>query len=1022
MPLFQTSVLKKYLRDIDQIKLHQSWEIFRKHFHNLEIQENIRNLKEEEYQGLFIEDLFVKILGYTLKPQPGFIIVLEKKSVTDSTKSDAAILAAKEVIAVIELKDTSTTDLAKVSNQAFGYKHKHKKCTYVITSNFEKLRFYINDSVEEIEFDLFKLSEEEFGILWLCLAHENLLADLPLKINQQSLIEEGKITKKLYSDYSQFKKDLFSDILKNNSEFDKLELFRKTQKLLDRFLFIFFAEDRLLLPTNLIIKITNEWQQLQKMRVQQSLYDRFRLYFKDLNEGNNKEEIFAYNGGLFEPDAILDTLKINDKILQEGVVLLSSYDYNTEVDVNILGHIFEYSLNEIEQMQAEIKGSEIDPNKTRRKKEGVFYTPRFITKFMVETTLGQICVQKKSDLRLIEEDFVYQKFKTNEAEDKRKKKLLKILDAYSSWLLKLAICDPACGSGAFLNAALEFLIDEHRFLDALTKKLLGYSIPLAWTTNDILEHNLFGVDINEEAVEIARLSLWLRTASKERKLSNLSRNIKCGNSLISKSTSTQFKSFDWEKEFPEVFANGRFDIIIGNPPYVDIKALPNDSVDYIFKNFQSADNRINLFAVFIERALAILKNSGLLSFIIPSAFLTQESYEKLREILLSRTRIKNIIRLPNESFGGSAGEVKVDTIILTIELSSIPKSDLEVLIYKGFERITEISKLNSNQHFFVNQAVWARDKNYMFRINVNENISSLLTKIETNTIPLISCANFSLGITPYDKYTGHTAEQIEQRVFHSNWKKDNSYRKLLAGNDITRYYVEWNGEEWISYGDWLGAARESKFFTQKRILVKQIIDWSAKRIWAAMTDEELYNTQNAFNLIAKPGYSTEYLLAVLNSKLMSFYHRKKFLEEFKDRFQKILIKDTKQFPIKLINDKIESVFVETVNRMLEKISELQKLKKNFLHLLTIKFPTITISKKLSNWPSLTEKDFINEMDRQKTTLSLDVENQWLKYFEHEKEKASIVINLINNIDHQIDDLIYEIYNISSEEKSIIDTN
>lgn len=109
--------------------------------------------------------------------------------------------------------------------------------------------------------------------------------------------------------------------------------------------------------------------------------------------------------------------------------------------------------------------------------------------------------------------------------------------------------------------------------------------------------------------------------------------------------------------------------------------------------------------------------------------------------------------------------------------------------------------------------------------------------------------------------------------------------------------MDWNGQEWISYGPWLGAPRERRFFTEKRILVKQIIDWTDRRPWAAMTGDELYNTQNAFNLLPRPGWSCEFLLGLLNSRLVAFYHRKRFLEEYKMRFQKVLIKDCKQFPV-----------------------------------------------------------------------------------------------------------------------------
>ena len=174
-----------------------------------------------------MRDLFVSVLGYTLNPQPNYNFVLEQKSVTDATKSDGAILLNNDVIAVIELKDTGTPDLDKVSNQAFGYKHKHKNCVYVVTSNFEKLRFYINDATDYEEFDLFTLTQQQFALLWLCLQQQNLLANLPLQIKQQSLLQEENVTKKLYADYSAFKRKLFQNIAEQNPQHDKLLLFKK---------------------------------------------------------------------------------------------------------------------------------------------------------------------------------------------------------------------------------------------------------------------------------------------------------------------------------------------------------------------------------------------------------------------------------------------------------------------------------------------------------------------------------------------------------------------------------------------------------------------------------------------------------------------------------------------------------------------------------------------------------------------------------------------------------------------------
>ncbi len=549
MPLFQQSVVKKYLNDLDKDKMQQRWAAFTAHFHNAAIQQNILKAKEEEYQEGFVRDLFVTVLGYTLNPQPDYNFVLEKKTEADSTKSDGAILQGGKVVGVIELKDTATTDLDKVEKQAFGYKHRHRDCAYVITANFQKLRFYINDAIEYEEFDLFTLTRERFDLLYLCLGEQNIFKNLPLLIKQASLTQEEAVTKKLYSDYSGFRKKLFYNITELNPQHSKIELFQKTQKLLDRFLFILFAEDRMLVPANSVRKILQQWQQLKEMDAAQPLYQRFKLYFGYLNTGRqDKEEIFPYNGGLFAADEILDSIKINDTILYDSCIALSNYDFQTEIDVNILGHIFEHSLNELEELQAEAAGNAIDKAKTKRKKDGIFYTPRYITKYIVANTVGALCEQKKQELAINEEVFAYRKQK-----DKKREKLVKLLDDYRHWLLQLTICDPACGSGAFLNQALEYLIAEHRHIDELKANLFGDAFVLTDLDNEILEKNLFGVDINEEAVEIARLSLWLRTAKKDRKLSSLTSHIQCGNSLIDDPAVAGDKAFNWQKAFPKIF-------------------------------------------------------------------------------------------------------------------------------------------------------------------------------------------------------------------------------------------------------------------------------------------------------------------------------------------------------------------------------------------------------------------------------------------------------------------------------------
>ena len=552
MSLYQSSVLKKFQAAQDDAQMQAAFEAYGKYFLDAAVQENIRNSKEEQFQEGFLRELFVNILGYTINPNPDFNLTTELRNIKDARKTDGAILKDGNALAVIELKGADTKDLEKVTEQAFNYKNNQPSCVYVITSNFEKLRFYIQNAVEHVEFNLFTLTYNQFKLLWLFLRKENLLGGIPQKVKEESLLEEEKVTKRLYMDYSSFKSDLWSDMCQNNPEADELELYKKSQKLLDRFLFIFFAEDKGLLPPNSISVIVDDWNRLKDLDEYKPLYSRFQKYFGYLNDGfkGKKYEIHAYNGGLFKPDPLLDDLAITDEVLEKHVLKLTEYDFESEVDTNILGHIFEHSLNDIENVRAQLAGEEVDKSKTKRKKDGVFYTPKYITKYIVDNTLGKLCEEKKQKIGIDEEDF------TKERKGRRKetlKKLDALLKEYREWLLQLTICDPACGSGAFLNQVLEFLIVEHRSLDEMESQLLGYLIVFPDVENHILERNIYGVDINEESVEIARLSLWLRTAKKGRKLTSLNDNIKVGNSLIDDPAVAGNLAFNWHEQFPTVF-------------------------------------------------------------------------------------------------------------------------------------------------------------------------------------------------------------------------------------------------------------------------------------------------------------------------------------------------------------------------------------------------------------------------------------------------------------------------------------
>ena len=1011
MSLFQNSVLNKYLKGLESEKVNQAYERFISHFHNPTIQENIRNSKEEQYQGEFLIDLFVNVLGYTKNPTPDFNLTTELKNITGSKKTDGAILKGEKALAVIELKGTNTTDLSKVETQAFGYKNNQTGCNYVITSNFEKLRFYIDNAVDFEEFNLFQLSKERFDILWLCLSSEYLLKDIPKKIKDESLTQEENVTKKLYKDYASFRNEIFDAIQKENPEYGKLTLFKKTQKLLDRFLFIFFAEDRLLLPPNSIRSILNQWADLRdKYDEYFPLYNRFKKYFGYMNTGHKgqQHDIFAYNGGLFAPDEILDNIKINDELLYKHTLNLSNYDFESEVSVNILGHIFEHSLNDIDEIQAEIQGVATDQSKTKRKKDGVFYTPKYITKYIVDNTVGKLCEEKKTELDIQEAE--YEKERKGR-KSTTLKNLTQKLEDYRKWLLQITICDPACGSGAFLNQALEFLIAEHQYIDELQAKLFGDAMVLSEVENAILENNLFGVDINEESVEIAKLSLWLRTAQKGRKLTSLNNNIKCGNSLIEDPEVAGDKAFNWQNEFPEVFAKGGFDVIIGNPPYVDIKGLDNDLVKVLFKTYKTTENRINLYSIFIEKGYDLIRKDGFLSFINPNSILVNSSYTKIRKLLLDD--MTRIVKLPDDVFA----DATVETIIFEFR-KNYSNDKVNTIVYNKNEKISYVDDLRTKE---ISKANWKQNENWNFNIYVSPEQFELLQKILSDAVELETIADFTLGITPYDKYKGHSQEIIKSRAFHSKTKDGEEYKPLISGGNIERYYVSDEITEYIKYGDWLGAPRDERFFNSPRILIRQIVSGKPPRIYAGYTDKSLYYTQIGFGVIPNSDtIGVKSLLALINSNLINFYHKYSFLDLEKELFQKILIANCKKFPISNRLLKKPNLFNLIIDKMIELKEHENLLINNFILLLQSKFDITKPSKKLQNWHELVYGEFLKELKKNKIQLSLNEEAEWMQYFNEQKQKATELKAEIDKTDKEIDQMVYELYGLTDEEIAIVE--
>ncbi len=1018
---FQSSVVRKYLAVMDGAACRAAFERFDAHFGDQEMRDEIRKLKEEEYQAGFMSHLFENVLGYTLRPLKGYDLKLEQKNVNDDRKADAAIIrAGEEIHAVIELKGTDTIDLNRVEAQAFGYKNAHADCHYVITSNFERLRFYVDDTTASLEWNLFNLpfqhaTQPDFRTLYLVLAKAHLLSDMPLTLRRESTVVEEEVTKKLYKDYSAAKNKIFEHLQKRHPERDPLRLFQLTQKLLDRLLFVFFGEDKGLLPPNTASKPIGDFDKLRELDAGQPLYVLLNKYFGYIDQGVQRKDfdIPAYNGGLFAPDEELESLDLPDPVLRQHLLKLTAYKFDSEVDVNILGHIFEHSLNDIEEIQAELRGEPLDKSKTKRKKEGVFYTPRYITKYIVGNTVGRLCTEKKAELGIDEQDYARGR------KGRRKTTVAALrqnLEQYRAWLLDLKICDPACGSGAFLNEALNFLIEEHNYVSELERQLFDAAIAFE-PGPAILENNLYGVDINEEAVEIAKLSLWLRTAERGRKLADLSTKIKVGNSLIDDQDVAGDKAFVWAEEFPEVFGDGSrggFDVVVGNPPYVDIKALPPDDVKAYFEAFETATNRVNLYAFFIEKGVKLVRSKGVMGYINPNSMLLGSSFRQLRALIIDG--VYEIVKLPDNVFT----EAVVETILLFLQPGQIHDTTTYA-IYEASEVVIDIETHRLRTR---SKRRWRDADGLEFNIYVSNDELGVIDKA-FSTIRLIDdAAEFCLGLTPYDKYKGHSQETIKSRAFHSSIPLGSEWKPLISGAQILPYAVDTEPDEFIKYGPWLGAPRDPKFFAAQRVVVRQIISGDPPSIYAGLTSQEVYHSQVGFAIIPFDNSEVYKLTAILNSTLGNFLHTKVFLDPEKRAFQKILIANCKALPFPLSKDIDFRPSVEQNATYHEKLIE---LKKSFLRLLSRSLAVEKPTRKLEDWPSLTYKDFLKEVIkiRKKSKLpklTLTENTEWEPHFHAEQAKVLELRKEIERLDREIDVAVYRLYGLTYEEVKVVDAD
>lgn len=964
--------------------------------------------KEEEFQGEFLNDIFSLILGAINKSSGNDEWNLQRESKTriDGQKADGVIgffdvNGKDDVRAVIELKGPTISldqrqkrsgDTRTPVEQAFNYAPKYgKNCQWVIVSNYKEIRLYRSNDMTEYEvFFLENLKDDlEFQKFIYILSFEALVGTANKKAKALELSEEYQknqieIEKKFYNEYRNIRLHIFENMKENNPETDENTLLEKVQKLLDRFLFICFCEDKGLLEKDFFNTI------LKKGKDFGSIFDIFKVFCNWINLGNPKENISHFNGGLFKNDDVLNSLNIDDKVFEE-LKKISDYDFDSDLNVNILGHIFEQSISDIEELKKSISGEEFDQKKSKRKKDGIFYTPQYITKYIVENSIKNWLDDKRKELgeddlpKLNEKDYIFDIAKKNYTKNYRKH--IEFWQQYREAVRNIKIIDPACGSGAFLITAFEFLLNYNKYLDDKIFDLVGTSDLFSDRTKEILQNNIFGVDLNKESVEITKLSLWLKTADKNKTLASLENNIKCGNSLIDEPEIAGNLAFNWEKEFPEIFANGGFDIVVGNPPYVLCQpSNTNEKTLKFYNNFEVSSYKIDLYHLFFEKGIILSKNNGYISFITPNTYLVNKYNLKLREFILRNTQIKEIINYKNIVFEDA--NVDVSTIIL--KKSKYTDENVKILLSSKNENKIVLEKQQND---------WLKDDEKIFNLRKEFPINF------SNCISLKEIAKTYFGIQAFDKKSS-----ISQK------KENEKYLPMIDGANVFRYQFSKYNQYFNFIDDNIKSGGDYKVYEKERIVIRQIgktpiIGYCEANILTSNTIYNIFSITDKFNL--------KYIFTLLNSKLLKKYWEYKYNDN-KNLFPKIKGYQLDDLPLVNIPLEKQQPFIEKADKMLSLNRELQDLSQKFQRMVLRKFDLEKLSTKLQEWHLLDFSDFIKELKRLKVKLSLSQESEWEEYFLEEKSKAIAVDSEIKNTDKEIDSMVYKLYDLTDEEIKIIE--
>ena len=998
---------------------------------------------------------------------------------------------------VVELKGTTYKDLNKRYNreqspieQVTNYASIKEDTQWAFVSNYNEFRLF-NPSYREkyISFKFKQLTDPDVLKRFLLIFSKFSLIekDIPQTLLKETKIIERDLEDEFYKLFNETRLMIIKELETLSDNIDHIEAIRLSQLILNRFIFLCFAEDLKLIPSETtadVLLTPIKHKNLMKY----TMWNRLNELFIFADEGNIERGIGSFNGGLFKED--LYGLKIRDKVedlsffedcykkwkfeekyddikeqlgvykdilnpIYKNLLVISTFDFGSELSVNILGHIFENSIGDIEELK--------DETTKRRKKEGVFYTPEYITDYLCRNTIIPY-------LSITGEAYtVHELIKEYEETDS--------LDDLDKKLKEIKIVDPACGSGACLNKAVDVLFEIHKALydsKYSDDKLDKYVFDSIDSRRQIIINNIYGVDLNEESVEITKLSLFLKLATsigvrEGFKLPNLNKNIKCGNSLCDDDTIVGNKSFDWKEEFNEVFDNGGFDIVIGNPPYVSsqIKNLSEDEEQsekkYLKENYITAYKSYDLYVLFIEKGITILKENGIISYINPNKFLNSAYGEKLKEYL-NNYHVDELIDFgDNQIFKDAKNYTCILKITKTTSnkptfyLKNITNPELTLLNFNNKQE-NEYSKLIiiSNEQMKKWNLVDKHELDILNKLKQYDTLSKFSTNIWEGARPGFEKAyivnedeifDLNLERPLIKKFIKN--EDINQYSINLKGEFNNPKfiifpyvnSELVNLNDypnIKSHLERFNNELYDSNGKDNDELRYSYYHLPKEFNDNTLMiitpDISKHNSFTLLESDDIIFPNTIYSISINREFNNykNVFLAILNSNLIEWFI-KKISPSIRGGYYRYKSTYLEQIPILPLNMELHNKLNELTVNLIGITNEKQKIKNSFIAFLERELEIdLSLLKRKSyipncfNYPFSGRKESIfNIIQYNKNIIEVNYHSKdFQDNLEREFENCQNQLNKLDEItlNFKINQIIYDLYGLTSEEITIVENS